>query len=111
MKTAAQLMRRSTLSIIFRVVCDRTKLGQVIVVTGSSRRLGVWNPLQGLYLRTNAKDWPIWRSEPVPVEQISQGLQTPPLLEYKYVIVDQSEPSSITSNWEDFQGNRKVLLT
>jgi len=74
MKAAAQLMRRSTLSITFRVVCDKTKLGQAIVVTGSSRRLGAWNPLQGLYLRTNAKDWPVWRSEPVSVEQVSQGL-------------------------------------
>ena len=41
------------LSVIFRVVCDSTKLGQTIVVTGSSPRLGAWNPLQGLYLSTS----------------------------------------------------------
>ena len=68
MKAAAARMRYSHLSLVFRVVCEQTKLGQAIVVTGSSTRLGSWNPLQGLYLSTNANDFPIWRSEPIPVD-------------------------------------------
>ena len=115
MKAAAHLMRGSRvpsgLCVVFRLVCDSTKLGEAIVVTGDSRRLGAWNPLQGLYLQTNQNDFPVWRSEPVPVEQLAQGMPNPPLLEYKYVIVDQSDPSDITSRWEDFDGNRKAMLT
>ena len=33
------------------------------------------------------------------------------MLEYKYVIVDQSMPNAVSSKWENFYGNRKVLLS
>lgn len=122
MRTAAQLMRSNNVAynhkVVFRVVCDSTELGQTVVVTGDSSRLGSWNPLQGVYLMTNVHDFPIWRSEPVPVEQLLIGLSASPCLEYKYVIVDQSKlngdvgTKDVTSVWEDgFHGNRKVMLT
>ena len=38
-------------------------------------------------------------------------MQGVPIMEYKYVIVDQSDPSEIRTQWEEFQGNRKVMLT
>ena len=80
-------------------------------MTGDARRLGAWNPLQGLYLRTDKNDWPTWRSDPIPVEQLYAGANNPPMLEYKYVILDLNDRSNPQSQWEAFQGNRTVLLS
>ena len=78
MRAAAQRMRHNNaainLNVVFRVICDSTQLGQTVVVTGDSRRLGSWNPLQGVYLITSAQEFPVWRSEPVPVEHLLAGL-------------------------------------
>lgn len=78
MRAAAQRMRHNNaainLNVVFRVICDSTQLGQTVVVTGDSRRLGSWNPLQGVYLITSAQEFPVWRSEPVPVEHLLPGL-------------------------------------
>ena len=42
----------------FTVECNRTKPGQVIKLTGSSPRLGNWNPRYGFTMHTNANEFP-----------------------------------------------------
>ena len=46
----------------------------------------------------------------MPVDQLMQGLASPPLLEYKYVLLGLNGDTS-SSEWESLEGNRSVMLT
>ena len=82
-------------------------------MTGQSAKLGSWNPHQGLYLSTNEQDFPLWKSDKIPVDELAVGLNNLKL-EYKYVIVSSNSQemsyNQDSMKWEEIEGNRNITL-
>jgi hypothetical protein len=65
----------------------------------------MWNPMKGVLLKTSPSEFPIWSGE-VKIEQKPNDV---PSLEYKYVLTEANEHSTLRS-WEPLAGNRLLDL-
>jgi hypothetical protein len=80
---------------IFEVKCH-THVGEEVFVVGSAPALGKWEPSSAVPLQTTGEIYPTWKSESIPVEEVSDA-------EYKYLV--QKEGTS--PRWEHTD-NRRV---
>ena len=75
--------------------CAETRVGWHVRVVGSPPALGGWDPHKGIALCTSASDFPVWRSQPIPLEGEA---------EYKFVICDDTGHAVV---WEE-RANRTM---
>ncbi len=89
--------KNDTLFFKFTIVCDCTKLGETVHVTGN--QIHNWNTSKSVELKTTPKLYPIWESD-----NLSLNIAYDKPFEYKYLI----KKGNIIVKWEDFNGNRII---
>lgn len=80
--------------------CADTRLGFHVRVVGSCGPLGKWTPNMGLPMQTSAAEFPLWSAA-------ATNLDEDDLIEYKYVICDNS---GRPERWEE-RPNRAMSLS
>eukprot|EP00746_Dinoflagellata_sp_MGD_P049128 gnl/MRDRNA2_/MRDRNA2_222422_c0_seq1.p1 gnl/MRDRNA2_/MRDRNA2_222422_c0~~gnl/MRDRNA2_/MRDRNA2_222422_c0_seq1.p1 ORF type:complete len:454 (+),score=89.15 gnl/MRDRNA2_/MRDRNA2_222422_c0_seq1:106-1467(+) len=83
---------------LFCVRCKDTTFGQAVAVVGSFCN---WDPKYAVVMCCDEQTWPLWMSEPIPLDPFSENV------EYKYIIVDRTNPRSCKIKWEQ-NANRKL---
>ena len=79
----------------------KTQLNQFPKIVGSIPGIGSWDPIYGLILYTNEKDFPIWRSlRPIKVKS-----NIP--IEFKIVLYE----NGVVKEWESFEvDNNRIII-
>ena len=62
--------------VLFEVRTE-TVFGEIVYIVGSTPQLGAWNPKRGIRMTTNEDTYPIWRCEPL---LLNEGGEDPPTL-------------------------------
>ena len=86
--------------VLFEVRTE-TVFGEVVYIVGSTPQLGAWNPKRGIRMTTNEDTYPIWRCEPLLLNEGGEGS-----CEYKFVVVSSNDEV----RWEPLPNNRRLLL-
>ena len=83
-----------------------TLWGDAVVIVGSSKQLGAWDPLRSsVMLSTDKLAYPLWKSSPVELEMPADGRP----LEYKVVVLRASSGGGPPlAEWEPLTDNRKL---
>lgn len=92
---------RPDVEIIFEVSAE-TSFGEHIAVVGNVRELGNWDPKWSLPLRTSARNYPNWHSNPLKLKLMS----VPFNLEFKYVKMYEER----FIGFERFHGTREIRI-
>ena len=93
---AEPLFRR----VLFEVRTE-TVFGESVYIVGSTPQLGAWNPKRGIRMTTNEDTYPIWRCEPLLLNEGGEGS-----CEYKFVVVSPNDEV----RWEPLPNNRRLVL-
>lgn len=80
---------------MFTVECH-TAPGECVVLVGSSREFGEWNPATGVKMMTSDEDFPRWTSPPI---KLAVPSCNEPVF-YKYLIAKHGQDSEEPCTWE-----------
>ncbi len=79
--TALRLVKST--EVTFNFTCY-TKFGEIVALIGSLSLLGHWDTSKSVYLNTNPQTYPVW--------SIKIDLPRDKIVEYKYIIITESNP-------------------
>ena len=77
-----------------------TTFGDTVVIVGDTPQLGGWDPERGIRMSTCEENYPIWRVEPLLLNEHSHGD-----VEFKFVVLGADG-----HRWEPLPHNRRLLL-
>ncbi|CAE8596088.1 unnamed protein product, partial [Polarella glacialis] len=80
-------------TVIFSVECH-TRMGEEVLLVGSTPELGCWDLAGAVRMTTNSEDFPTWTSSPIPRLAIGRTEANP--VGYKYVLSRGAEGAT----WE-----------
>ena len=82
-------------------VRTETTFGDTVVIAGETPQLGGWEPEQGIRMSTCEENYPIWRVEPLLLNEHSKGD-----VEFKFVVLGADGHQQ----WEPLPHNRRLVL-
>ena len=82
-------------------VRTETTFGDTVVIVGETPQLGGWVPERGIRMSTCEENYPIWRVEPLLLNEHSHGD-----VEFKFVVLGADGHQQ----WEPLPHNRRLLL-
>ena len=81
-------------------VSMQTSFSERVIIVGSSKHLGQWDPRKGLELNTSPLDYPQWfNAHPIRLPKGS-------VLDFKLIVMHGEE----IVRWESLSGNRRYLI-
>lgn len=83
------------IELIFEVSCDETQWGELVVLVGNRRELGLWQVKQGVYLTASRSSYPRWRSSAISLKNVEENDD----IEFKFVIAKKGEEER-SARWE-----------
>ena len=82
-------------------VRTETAFGDTVVIVGETPQLGGWEPERGIRMSTCEENYPIWRVEPLLLNEHGHGD-----VEFKFVVLGADGHQQ----WEPLPHNRRLVL-